>query len=230
MEREIIEPDAKRTAPVRTPEAAGPEPSAAARALPIASAVGNQAFTRAIQRTARTSQGAGPLDEQIAADIDARRGAGHELRDDVRADMEGHLGADLSSVKVHTDAASDSLNRSVQAEAFTSGQDVFFSSGTFDPDTGSGRALLAHELTHVVQQSTGDGVKGGEVSHPDDPAEVEAKAMGDAIGGAGPAVSAAPASVAREEEMPEEEEEVPAAVQTSVAREEELPEEEEQVL
>ena len=108
MEREIIEPDT-RSGRHRSGRRRRPAPSRAPpqRALPIASAVGNQAFTCAIQRNARTSQGAGPLDEQIAADIDARRGAGHELRDDVRADMEGHLGADLSSVKVHTDAASD---------------------------------------------------------------------------------------------------------------------------
>jgi hypothetical protein len=226
MERELIEPTPKRTAPVKGQEGADTAPAPAHPALPLASAVGNRAFAKAIQRSAERSQGAGPLDDEIAAGIDAQRTGGSPLRDDVRVDMEAHLGADLSGVKVHTGGAAEALNRSVQAQAFTSGQDVFFSGGTYDPDSSSGRSLLAHELTHVVQQSTGAGVTPGEVSHPDDPAEVEAKAVGDAVGSSGPsAVQAAPAAVAREEL--EEEEEIPAAVQTAVAREE-IPEEEEE--
>jgi hypothetical protein len=233
MERDFVEPTPKRSAPVRSSETEGNASTAAHPALPIASAVGNRAFARAVQRSASGSQGAGPLDEEIAGSIDARRGGGAPLRDDVRTDMEDHLGVDLSSVKVHTDSASDSLNRSVQAEAFTSGSDVFFSSGKYDPDSASGRSLLAHELTHVVQQSTGAGVKPGEVSRPEDPAEVEAKAMGDAIGSAPStaAPAAATAAVAREEdEVPPEDEQMGMAVARQEAPEEEKEDEEEPTL
>jgi hypothetical protein len=66
--------------------------------------------------------------------------------------MEGAFGADFSGVRVHTDSKSDSLNRSVQAKAFTTGSDIFFRSGTYQPASSGGQELLAHELTHVVQQ------------------------------------------------------------------------------
>src|SRR4030095_4569821 len=104
---------------------------------------------------------------------------------------------DLSPVRVHTDGAAATLNRAVQAEAFTTGTDIFFAPGRYDPSSSAGRGLLAHELTHVVQQSSGAGGPGGTVSHPDDPAELEAAAVADQV-----PRQAAP--------MPEEEEEPPA--------------------
>ncbi|WP_261569926.1 eCIS core domain-containing protein [Frankia gtarii] len=132
----------------------------------------------AVLRSALRSQGAGPLDPEIGAAIEARRGAGAPLPEPVRAEMEGHLGADLSAVRIHTDGQAATLNRAVQAEAFTTGTDVFFAPGRYNPSSSTGRGLLAHELTHVVQQSAGAGGPGGTVSHPDDPAELEAAAVG----------------------------------------------------
>jgi hypothetical protein len=64
-------------------------------------------------------------------------------------------GVDFSQVKVHNDAVSDQLNQSIQARAFTTGQDVFFRGGEYNPGSRGGQELLAHELTHVVQQSGG---------------------------------------------------------------------------
>jgi uncharacterized protein DUF4157 len=55
-------------------------------------------------------------------------------------------------VRVHTDAESDALNQGVSAVAFTTGNDVFFRQGAYSPGSQEGQALLAHELTHVVQQ------------------------------------------------------------------------------
>jgi hypothetical protein len=82
----------------------------------------------------------------------ATASGGRPLDGATRSRFEDGLGADLSSVKVHTDAQSDTLCRSLSADAFSTGRDVFFSSGTFSPGTKSGDHLLAHELTHVVQQ------------------------------------------------------------------------------
>jgi hypothetical protein len=66
--------------------------------------------------------------------------------------MEGALGTSFGEVRVHTDTEADVLNRSVSAVAFTTGSDIFFSQGSFEPTSAEGRQLLAHELTHVVQQ------------------------------------------------------------------------------
>jgi hypothetical protein len=63
--------------------------------------------------------------------------------------------ASFGGVRVHADSRSDHLNRLFHAKAFTTGQDVFFRQGTFHPDSSRGRALIAHELAHVVQQKPG---------------------------------------------------------------------------
>jgi hypothetical protein len=141
---------------------------------------GNAAVARltadvAVQRAELGSQGAGPLDPEIAAAIDAERGGGAALPDGIRTEMEGQLGLDLSAVRVHTGQQANTLNRAVSAEAFTTGTDLFFNAGRYDPSSSSGRELLAHELTHVAQQATGTGAADARVSHPDDAAEVEAR-------------------------------------------------------
>jgi len=66
--------------------------------------------------------------------------------------MESRFDQDFSRVRVHTGANSDQLNRDVRSLAFTSGSDIYFGSGQYRPDSDSGQHLLAHELTHVVQQ------------------------------------------------------------------------------
>jgi heme-degrading monooxygenase HmoA len=86
--------------------------------------------------------------------IEQARGSGQSLPGDLRARMERSFGADFSGVRIHADADSDSLNRAVQARAFTTGQDLFFKRGEYNPGSRSGQQLIAHELTHVVQQSS----------------------------------------------------------------------------
>ncbi|MEM9514383.1 MAG: DUF4157 domain-containing protein [Actinomycetota bacterium] len=164
-----------------------------AAAEPLSASIGNRATAGIVeqrrgglQRAAARTQGAGPLDQQIGAAIEARRGGGQPLADPVRADMEHHLGTDLAPVRIHDDAAADRLSRSVQAEAFTTGTDVFFRSDRYRPTSTDGRRLLAHELTHVVQQSTGSAGDDGQVSHPDDAHEVEARAVGEAVASSAP--------------------------------------------
>ena len=66
--------------------------------------------------------------------------------------MGAKAAAGVVSLKVHTDAQSDQLNQSIQAKAFTTGQDVFFRQGAYQPGSRGGQELIAHELTHVVQQ------------------------------------------------------------------------------
>ncbi|MEH2237352.1 eCIS core domain-containing protein [Nostoc sp.] len=91
----------------------------------------------------------------IEASINQARGGGQAMAENIRHPMERAFGADFSGVKVHTDSQSDQLNRSIQARAFTTGHDVFFRQGEYNPGSRGGQELLAHELTHVVQQNGG---------------------------------------------------------------------------
>lgn len=166
------------------PEAAGP--------LPLQQAAGNAAFTklvRQVQRKELGSQGAGPLDPEIGSAIESERGGGAPLAGPVKSEMEHHFGMDLSAVRVHSGSTATTLARSVQAEAFTTGTDIFFGKGSPDASSSSGKELLAHELTHVVQQSSGAGGAEGTVSHPGDATEVQAREVGRAVASAGPAAA-----------------------------------------
>ncbi|MDZ8069033.1 MAG: DUF4157 domain-containing protein [Nostoc sp. DedQUE08] len=103
-----------------------------------------------VQRQSEAAMTGAP---DLEASINQARGGGQVMADNIRHPMEQAFGADFSRVKVHTDGLSDQLNRSIQARAFTTGQDVFFRSGEYNPGSRGGQELLAHELTHVVQQS-----------------------------------------------------------------------------
>ncbi|MFZ0771172.1 MAG: DUF4157 domain-containing protein [Candidatus Sulfotelmatobacter sp.] len=117
----------------------------------------------------------------VEQSIQQERGGGQNLDHGVRHQMESSFGADFSGVRVHTDQQSDSLNRSLSARAFTTGQDIFFRQGAYQPGSSAGRELLAHELTHVVQQG-GDQVRRAmSVSQPGDPHEVEAEQTARAV-------------------------------------------------
>ncbi|NEO88456.1 MAG: DUF4157 domain-containing protein [Spirulina sp. SIO3F2] len=84
--------------------------------------------------------------------LNQARGGGQPLKPQVAQQMGSAMNADFSSVKVHTDSTSDQLNRSIQARAFTTGPDIFFKRGEYNPSTKGGQELIAHELTHTVQQ------------------------------------------------------------------------------
>ncbi|MGB7520387.1 MAG: DUF4157 domain-containing protein, partial [Spirulinaceae cyanobacterium] len=99
--------------------------------------------------------GGTPAGEDIESSIEQSRGNGQPLSDNIRGSMEESFGADFSGVNVHTDSQSDQINQSIQARAFTTGQDVFFRQGAYDPSSKDGQELIAHELTHVVQQNGG---------------------------------------------------------------------------
>jgi Domain of unknown function (DUF4157) len=101
---------------------------------------------------AKSESGATTASPDFAARLGSQRGRGNELSPQVRSHMEQSIGADFSGVRVHTDSEAVQMNREVNAHAFTNGQDIYFNSGRYDPDTTQGQRLLAHELTHVVQQ------------------------------------------------------------------------------
>ncbi|WP_414552398.1 eCIS core domain-containing protein [Anabaena sp. CCY 0017] len=83
----------------------------------------------------------------------SQKGSGSPLDEQTRSFMEPRFGNDFSSVRVHTDSSSVQMNQELGAQAFTHGQDVYFGAGKYNPGVDDGKRLLAHELTHVVQQT-----------------------------------------------------------------------------
>lgn len=97
--------------------------------------------------------------------LSRKRGGGQGMSPETQKFMEERFGVDFSGVRIHTDSESDNLNRAVNAYAFTTGKDIYFSSGMYQPGTASGDRLLAHELTHVVQQTGGTSLQRASTSN-----------------------------------------------------------------
>jgi len=162
--------------------------------------IGNRAVRRLLIQ--RSGDGASfELDEQTASRINRERAGGQPLDSGVQRHAGAAMGHDLSGVRVHTSPEADDLSHQLSAKAFTTGQDVFFREGAYEPGSSGGQELIAHELTHVVQQSTGAVGSGGgrmTVNAPGDAFEQEADAVAKAITGPG-----ATAEVQRQEEEDE---------------------------
>lgn len=94
----------------------------------------------------------GAVDSSVEQSIDSARSGGSALDDSVRGSMEQAFGADFSGVKVHDDSRSHELNRSLSARSFATGNHIFMGEGEYNPGSSGGQELIAHELTHVVQQ------------------------------------------------------------------------------
>ncbi|MCH7653865.1 MAG: DUF4157 domain-containing protein, partial [Chloroflexi bacterium] len=95
----------------------------------------------------------GLVEPDIESDINAARGRGQSIPDTLRESMESSFGADFGGVRLHSDATSDSLNENLNSRAFTVGQDIFVRRQDAGLTSAEGKELLAHELTHVVQQN-----------------------------------------------------------------------------
>ena len=149
------------------------------------------------------------IDDDVTSTINSARGSGQPLDNGVAQRMGEAMGADFSAVHVHADSQADALNQQLSAKAFTTGNDIFFQQGAYEPQSDSGQQLLAHELTHVVQQ--GGTAPSGPLTL--GPAEDSFEAEADST--ASQVMSAAPASAQRHaddddsiqrEAMPEEDE------------------------
>ncbi|TRY29844.1 DUF4157 domain-containing protein [Aliiglaciecola sp. M165] len=89
---------------------------------------------------------------QVEGKLFANKGKGEKMDDETRVQMETGFGVDFRDVKIHKDGDAVAMNRDLKAQAFAHGKDVFFNAGKYEPDSVRGKTLLAHELTHVVQQ------------------------------------------------------------------------------
>lgn len=160
---------------------AGPGALSASSLLALQRAAGNAAAVRAVQRSEEQTEGHrhgpgcghGPVQRSTVPDV--LSSSGRAMDEPVRNEMESRLGADFSDVRLHTDSAARASAAEIGARAYTSGNHVVLGDGGGDKHT------LAHELTHVIQQSQGpvegtDNGSGLKLSHPSDPSEREAEA------------------------------------------------------
>jgi len=164
---------------VRPPGAqATPSPATGPCAGCLAAALGNRGFSRLLAR-AREGDGilpGGVVHPDVEAAIAAAGPSGRTLGSDVAEAAGSALGDSFADVRIHADDHAAALSRAVSARAFTVGRDIFFGAGEYRPETTDGRALLTHELAHVVQQRGAASSGPLQVSQPGDPLEREADA------------------------------------------------------
>lgn len=127
--------------------------------------------------------GAPPGEPAVAERIRGRLGRGESLPEEVREQIAPAVEAPLGEVRLHRDAEAAGLTRELGARAFTTGADVFFAAGAYEPGTRRGSALLAHELTHTTQVTEATGTAGLlHVTDPGDATEVAAEAAAHRVG------------------------------------------------
>lgn len=90
---------------------------------------------------------------EVESKLDASKGSGQPLAEGTKKEMESSFGSDFSKVRIHDDSRAAQLSQDLDAQAFTHGNDIYFNSGKYNTTTTAGKHLLAHELTHTVQQT-----------------------------------------------------------------------------
>lgn len=158
----------------------------ATRAVAPRSVLAPATLSRAPASAAKTAGAAGLPASPSRRGASSPAGGGQPLPGELRRDMEQRFRADFSAVRIHTDSRAGERSRQLGARAFTVGHQIFFGAGQFRPESGEGRELIAHELTHTIQQGAASQAKGvqrsaiGEVVESSPPA-VQRLGLGDAL-------------------------------------------------
>ncbi|WP_239455772.1 eCIS core domain-containing protein [Flavobacterium ginsenosidimutans] len=106
---------------------------------------------KALQKSAASD--ANPSDNSnIESKLNSSKGGGSPLSGKVKTEMESGIGADFSNVRIHNDSNAVQMNKQLGAQAFATGNNIYFNEGKYNPNSKDGKHLLAHELTHTVQQ------------------------------------------------------------------------------
>lgn len=120
---------------------------------------GEEEEEQSIQGKREGSAAGGPVTTKHAAQIASIKTGGEPLRPSSRNFFEQRFGHDFGSVRIHSDDRAAQSAKSIHAQAYTTGQHIVFGAGHYSPDTNTGQRLLAHELTHVIQQSGGERIQ-----------------------------------------------------------------------
>jgi len=166
---------------------------------------GNQAVQRLIAQ--QKSEEGFDLDDKTTAKIQQSRSGGQALERSLQQQMETKFGKSLDDVKLHTDQPANTLSQQLGASAFTIGSDVFFGEGKYDPGSTKCQELLAHELTHVIQQREGkvnSGKPGLNVRPAGDEFEQEADSTAQSLTSEASPQTAVTPSVQRQEDWEDE--------------------------
>ena len=110
-------------------------------------------ITPLVQRREAISNGASTASDAVAAQINQSKGGGGKMDNATQNYMESRFGADFSGVNIHTNHTAVRLSKELNAQAFATGNDIYFNEGKYNPTTTTGKHLLAHELTHTLQQN-----------------------------------------------------------------------------
>ncbi len=137
-----------------------------------------------LQKKENGTAGRGPpVAGQFASKLNQSKGGGQPMDSSTLGFMNSRFGTDFSGVRIHTGSDASSMSDSIQAKAFTHRNDIYFNSGQYQPETREGKTLLAHELTHTIQQGAVSNTVQPKlkVNAPDDTYEKEADATADRI-------------------------------------------------
>lgn len=99
------------------------------------------------------SEGGNTASPKLSSKIESAAGQGTALPAKTLQEMNSSFGVDFNKVNIHTDTEAVQMNKELNAQAFTHGSDIYFNANKYNPQTNGGKQLLAHELTHVVQQT-----------------------------------------------------------------------------
>ncbi|MEO9871513.1 eCIS core domain-containing protein [Ekhidna sp.] len=103
----------------------------------------------------RKTNGSKEVGSSLESQLNASKGGGNPLPAETNEFMSSRFGTDFSGVKVHTDSNAVQMNKELNSQAFAHGNHIYFNQGRYDTNSSSGKHLLAHELTHTVQQGGG---------------------------------------------------------------------------
>jgi hypothetical protein len=99
------------------------------------------------------SKDSNSVNDGVESDLNSSKGGGNGMDKNTKREMESGFGADFSNVNIHTDSKAVKMSEELGAQAFTHGNDVYFNKGKYNPESKEGKHLLAHELTHTIQQT-----------------------------------------------------------------------------
>lgn len=109
-----------------------------------------------LQQKAKTGTSSKDSNSAVfSSQLRSSSGSGRSLPNSTRSEMEAKIGASFGAVNIHTDSKAIQMNQQLSARAFTYGNDIYFNRGEYNPGSTEGKYLLAHELTHVLQQGNG---------------------------------------------------------------------------
>ncbi|WP_312078193.1 DUF4157 domain-containing protein [Chryseobacterium sp.] len=107
-----------------------------------------------IQRSSSENVEEADVPNVIENQINSGKGGGNSMDDEVKTFMENRFGLDFSDIRIHTGSEAVQMSKELNAHAFAVGNDIYFNEGKYSPNSDSGKHLLAHELTHTVQQGS----------------------------------------------------------------------------